>query len=138
MDCFVASLLAMTVVHPDTTSLSRGTLRPRFAGHFRPQNRGRRECRMRAAPAVSCANARENAHTSIQVQRRQSDIPCAMALRLISRSPRRRIRLVTVVGGLRLVKPGRVDFASAQLGTSNGCQDHTIFPYASAPFVCMR
>src|SRR6266545_1046342 len=40
MDCFVASLLAMTVVHPDTTSLSRGTLRPRFAGHFRPQNKG--------------------------------------------------------------------------------------------------
>jgi hypothetical protein len=28
-------------------------------------------------------------HTSIQVQRRQSDIPCAMVLRLISRSPRR-------------------------------------------------
>jgi len=43
--------------------------------------------------------------------------------------------LVTVVGGLRLIKLGWVDFASAQLGTSNGCRDHTVLPYASAPFV---
>ena len=35
----------------------------------------------------------------------------------------------------RLIKPGRVDFASAQLGTSNGCRDHTVLPYASAPFI---
>jgi hypothetical protein len=45
--------------------------------------RGRGECRMRAAPAVPCANWIEKTHTSIQVQRRASDIPCAMALRLI-------------------------------------------------------
>jgi hypothetical protein len=30
-----------------------------------------------------------------------------MVLRLIPRSPRRRIRLVTVASGLRLIKPGR-------------------------------
>ena len=37
-------------------SHSRGALRPRFAGILTPpQFRGRRECRMRAAPAVSCA-----------------------------------------------------------------------------------
>ena len=35
---------------------------------------------MHAAPAVSCASYTGNAHTSIQVQRRQSDIPCAMVL----------------------------------------------------------
>src|SRR3982075_668088 len=53
MDCFVASLLAMTA---DTASHSRDALRPRFAKIFRTsQRRGRRECRMRAAPAVSCA-----------------------------------------------------------------------------------
>src|SRR6202023_1236595 len=51
--------------------------------------RGRGECRMRAAPAVPCAKWAKKTHTSIQVQRRQSDIPCAMALRLISCSPRR-------------------------------------------------
>ena len=46
---------------------------------------------MRAAPAVSCARCTKKAHTSIQVQRRQSGIPCAMALRLMPCSPRRRI-----------------------------------------------
>ncbi len=45
----------------------------------------------------SCA---KETHTSIQVQRRHSGIPCAMALPLIARSPRRRIRLVTVAAGL--------------------------------------
>jgi hypothetical protein len=62
--------------------------------------RGRGECRMRAAPAVSCAKLCEETHTSIQVQRRQSGISCAMVLRLIARSPRRRIPFATVIGGL--------------------------------------
>jgi hypothetical protein len=65
---------------------------------------GCRECRVRAAPAVSCAKCtKESAHEHTG-QRRQSDIPCAMALRLMPCSPRRRIRLVTVVCGLRLVQ----------------------------------
>ena len=60
---------------------------------------------------------------------------CAMALRLMPRSPRRRIRLVTVADGLAVDrKPGRVENLR-QLDTSNGCQDHTVLPYASAPFV---
>ena len=33
-------------------------------------------------------NKQKKTHTSIQVQRRTSDIPCAMALRLMTRSPR--------------------------------------------------
>src|SRR5882672_4696529 len=90
---------------------------------------------MRAAPAVPCAKQVAKTHTSIQVQRRRSDIPCAMVLRLISSSPRRRIRLVTVIGELTAyphpVGPTRL----RQLDTSNGCQDHTFLPYASAPFV---
>src|SRR6202022_2288813 len=90
---------------------------------------------MRAAPAVSRAKQVTKAHTSIQVQRRRSDIPCAMALRLITRSPRRRIRLVTVVGELA-ASPRPVGPACLrQLDTSNGCQNHTPSPYASAPFV---
>jgi hypothetical protein len=86
----------------------------------------------RCTRGLVCKVAQRNAHTSIQVQRRQSGIPCAMVLRLMPCSPRRRIRLVTVVGGLRLIKLGRVDFASARLGTSNGCQDHTVLPYADS------
>src|SRR5450756_1103794 len=47
-------------------------------------NRGRREHRVRAAPAVSCAtNAQKHAHEHTG-QRRQSGIPCAMVLTLIS------------------------------------------------------
>src|SRR5258708_4147564 len=61
----------------------------KIEGAVRSQE-GRREDRVRAAPAVSCANAyAKKAHTSIQVQRKQSGLPCAMALRLISCSPRR-------------------------------------------------
>jgi hypothetical protein len=64
---------------------------------------GRRECRVRAAPAVSCAKCtKENAHEHTG-QRRHFGIPCAMALRLMPRSPRRRIRLVTVIGGLKVL-----------------------------------
>jgi hypothetical protein len=48
---------------------------------------GRREDRVRAAPAVSRAKSEKNTHTSIQVQRKQSDLPCAMVLRLTSCSP---------------------------------------------------
>jgi hypothetical protein len=90
---------------------------------------------MHAAPAVSCAKLCEEPHTSIQVQRRQSGIPCAMVLRLMPCSPRRRIRLVTVAAGL-MALPIRSDRSRhRQLDTSNGCRDHTVLPYALAPFV---
>src|SRR5882672_9869502 len=59
-----------------------------------------------------------------------------MVLRLIASSPRRRIRLVTVIGELTAyphpVGPTRL----RQLDTSNGCRNHTTSPYASASFVC--
>ena len=54
----------------------------------------------RCTRGLVCKRWKE-AHTSIQVQRKQSDIPCAMVLRLMPRSPRRRIRLVTVADGLK-------------------------------------
>jgi hypothetical protein len=89
MDCFVASLLAMAWLDRDTASRSRGMICPSLARIL--SQRGSGECRVRAAPAVSCANARVKTHTSIQVQRKHSGIPRAMALRLMARSPRRRI-----------------------------------------------
>src|SRR5690349_20498886 len=74
----------------DMTSPSRGALRPRFASSFGPlRNRGRREDRVLAAPAVSraiCANKTAHEHTG---QREHSGLPCAMALRLTSCSSRR-------------------------------------------------
>src|SRR3954468_6724462 len=73
----------------DTPSHSRGAFRPDFANSFDLiEIRGRREDRVRAAPAVSRARLGKETHTSIQVQRKQSGLPCAMVLRLIARSPR--------------------------------------------------
>ena len=83
-------------------------------------------------PRSRVQNAQRKTHTSIQVQRKHSGIPRAMVLRLISCSPRRRIRLVTVTAGLmaELIRLDRV--RHRQLDTSNGCQDHTVLPYAAA------
>jgi hypothetical protein len=67
---------------------SRDGVRPSFANSFalkkeRAQatlKRGRREDRVRAAPAVSCAKVSKKTHMSIQVQRKHSGLPCAMVL----------------------------------------------------------
>src|SRR5260370_15994323 len=55
-------------------------------------------------PRSRVQDVHKNTHTSIQVQRRASGLPCAMALRLIARSPRRRILVVTVACGLRILR----------------------------------
>ena len=80
-------------------------------------------------------NVEIEAHTSIQVQPEHSGIPCAMALRLMPSSPWSRIRLASIAAGL-MAKSIRLDqLRHRQLGTSHGCQDHTVLPYASAPYV---
>jgi hypothetical protein len=90
----------------------------------------------RCTRGLACKRQQSKTHTSIQVQRKQSGIPCAMVLRLMPRSPRRRIRLVTVAAGL-IARRIRLDrFRHRQLGTSNGCRDHAVLPYATTPFVC--
>jgi hypothetical protein len=47
---------------------------------------GKAGCALHPRSRVQCAQ--RDAHTSIQVQRRASGLPCAMVLRLIARSPR--------------------------------------------------
>src|SRR3981189_233382 len=50
--------------------------------------------------------------------------------------PGERIRVVTVAAGL-IARPIRLDrIPHRQLGTSNGCRNHAVFPYATTPFVC--
>ena len=80
-------------------------------------------------------NKCEKTHTSIQVQLEHSGIPCAVALRLIPRSPRRRIPFASVAGGLKDCRNPVGSTFLRRLDTSNGCQDHTALPYASAPVV---
>src|SRR5882757_7539765 len=59
-----------------------------------------------------------------------------MVLTAISCSPRRRIRLVTVVGELTACPRPVGPTCLRQLDTSNGCQDHTALPAATTSFVC--
>jgi hypothetical protein len=59
-----------------------------------------------------------------------------MVLRLIARSPRRRIRFVTVADGLRFCQTRLGLHNLRQLGISNGCRNHTSSPYAATSFVC--
>jgi hypothetical protein len=92
---------------------------------------GKTGCALHPRSRVQCA--RRNAHTSIQVQRRASGLPCALVLRLMARSPRRRIRLVTVASGLKVLSTPVGSKNLRRLDTSNGCQDHTLLPYAAVP-----
>src|SRR4029077_17040739 len=67
----------------------------------------------------------ENAHTSIQVQRKHSGLPCAMAL-----------RPYFVLPGERLCCHRHTQkLASAYLTPAPRRQDHTTSPYASGAFV---
>ena len=62
---------------PSSENRGRGATPREGAG---PSREGGREDRVRAAPAVSRAKIENKAHTSIQVQRKQSGLPCAMVL----------------------------------------------------------
>ena len=115
MDCFAS--LAMTEY--DSALSRRDFARAVINSSPHPRNRGRRECRVRAAPAVSCAKVRKKGAHEHTGQRRQSDIPCAMALRLTSCSPRWSGLVVTVIPeklasqelDASIAAPGPHDFA---------------------------
>src|SRR6187551_2089580 len=88
------------------------------------KNRGRREDRVLAAPAVSraiCANKTAHEHTG---QREHSGLPCAMALRLTSCSPRRTALL-----------PPSPALLIASLAPAPRRPNHTTSPYASGAYV---
>src|SRR6187551_1339376 len=82
---------------------------------------------MRAAPAVSCAMCTRRCAHEHTGQRRTSDIPCAVALRLITCSPRRTALLPpslrSAFGALRNLTPALRR------------RDHTLLPYALIPVV---
>ena len=114
---------------PNVRQRSRDALRPRFAGMFlyplNPEGAGNAGCALH--PRSHARSTRKRVRMSIQGQRRTSDIPCAMALRLISCSPRRTAFCLRCALGSRM-PPGAWTPASRR-------QDHTSSPYALAPFV---
>ena len=59
-------------------------------------------------------------------------LPCAVVLRLMPRSPRRRIPFASVADGLAIYRGPVGPDNLHQLDTSNGCQDHTVLPSAAS------
>jgi hypothetical protein len=57
-----------------------------------------------------------------------------MVLRLMPRSPRRRIHLATVISGNGFALPGWAEQNLRRFSISNGCQDHAVLPYAPSAF----
>ena len=77
-------LLAMTLIGRGVTPRSRDTLRPRFANSSAPKKEegaGKTGCALHPRSHVHWVD--KKTHMSIQVQRKQSGLPCAMVLRLI-------------------------------------------------------
>src|SRR3981189_3067291 len=111
---------------------------PELCKSFRPRIRGRRECRGRAAPAVSCAKAvRRNAHEhtgSAETLRHspRNGFTAYIALSPATNSSCHRHRRIK-----GFVTPGWARENLRRLDTSNGCQDHTVLPYAATSFVCV-
>jgi hypothetical protein len=99
------------------------------------KKRGSRECRVRAAPAVSCANLCErNAHEhtgsaeTLRHPPRNGFTAYGALSPATNSSCHRRCRLDGC--SIRLNRNRH-----RQLDTSNGCQNHTLLPYALASFV---
>ena len=72
----------------DMRKYSRGTMRPSCCRHLVPRKwRGAGKAGYTLYPRSCVHVAKTKAHASIQVQRRYSDFPCSMALRLIRDRP---------------------------------------------------
>jgi hypothetical protein len=121
VDCFAP--LAMTA---DAASRSRRAFRASLALDFPPSPvRGRRECRVHAAPAVSCAIVRKkNAH---------EHTGSAEAIRHSLRNGFN--GFLRALPGDRAFLPPSPALLSANLTPASGCQDHTTSPSAHTPFV---
>src|SRR5450631_1973523 len=134
MDCFVASLLAMTA-NPNIPSRSRDALRPSRAFSLRPQ-RGRGECRMPNAPAASCAIVvveRTRVTTSTPespgIPARNGFTAYVVLFRATGLFCHRRLANMVLHCPVGLTKPPQ------DLTPASGRQDHTILPYAKASLV---
>jgi hypothetical protein len=100
------------------------------------RSRGRRESRVRAAPAVSCARMhKENAH---------EHTGSAEAIRPSLRNGFTAYAAISPATNSFCHRHRRIEVCRTRLGSknlrrldiSNGCQDHAVLPYAKASFVC--
>ena len=99
-------------------------LQDRFAPFKKREGAGNAGCALHPRSHAQCIGRCAHEHTG---QRRTSDTPCAMALRLITSSPRR-TALLPPLRPEKQLPPGALTPAPRR-------QDHTSSPYASVPFV---
>jgi hypothetical protein len=101
-----------------------------------PPNRGRGECRMPNAPAVSCAMIVVE-RTRVTTSTPESPgIPARNGFNGFLRAlPGDRALLPPSPGGYVLSKPGRADSTPPNLTPASGRQDHTTSPYAATSLV---
>jgi hypothetical protein len=107
---------------------SRGAERPKFCDLRCPQKiegAGKAGC---PSHPQSCAKM----HTADRRCAGTPGLPCAVALRLMPRSPRSRIPLASVADGLTIDRSPVGPDNLHRLDTSNGCQDHAVLPSAAS------
>ena len=97
-----------------------------------PKRRGSRECRMHAAPAVSRAICAKQERTrAYRFSGGNPAFPAQWLYGLLRALPGDEFLFVTVTSGLRLVLSPVGPTRLRWLGISNGCQNHTTWPYAA-------
>src|SRR5258706_13436894 len=85
--------------------------------------------------SLACDKNKAHERSHHRYSRDHPAFPHAMVLRLISRSPRRRIRLVTVIGGLRFCRTRAGRLASADLPPATGARTTRLCRTQTEPFV---
>jgi hypothetical protein len=133
MDCFAA--LAMTLIQFRLLAAHCA----RVVHIVSPSVRGRRECRVPASTRGLVCNVHEKVRTRAYRYSRSSPAFPARWVYGLYRALWRRIPFASIAGGLKvLAKPGWVSQNLRRLDTSNGCQNHTALPSATASFVGAR
>ena len=121
MDCFVASLLAMTT---NTNPRSRGAIRPSCSYIIPPSKQ-----RAQGMPGAWCARSRACRVVNTRVSHHGHTGNAR-------HSPRNGFNsLFRALPGDRAFLPPSLANTSANLTPASGCQDHTTSPSAIAPFV---
>src|SRR3954467_2538821 len=123
---WVLTFVRTTAEIADAASHSRGTTCPRFVSvppSWKAEGAGKTGCALHPRSRVHLAQ--QNAHTSIQVQRRTPGLPCAMVLRLIRGLPGEASSIATIASQI----------SPQGLTPAFGRRNHTTSPSASATLV---
>src|SRR5215218_5377050 len=118
--------VVVAALPPSTPPHSRDAKRPGGSSRVSPKQ-GSRECRMRAAPAISCAMEQEDAHMSIQGSGEHPTSPAQWLYGLYVLSPEN--------GSFASVAPWEIERLPGALTPAPRRRDHTTSPYASAPVI---